>query len=332
MWKHTDYCLRQYMHASKMHNLLFLLLALLSIPLTTYAAVFDIQPADVTTRAASVVWVSDEPVLDASVRVFTDIDGVIDITDGLTLNVVSASFPPAHDNGIVKVEIVGLSPNTPVYIQTETTTASGLIQEPAMGPFIEITTAAETTKVNSSDQPIVNDLIKYQLFAPDGATAATGTLMLLKANGTSRYPVSAFVSEGGVAAPDVIVDMNNLFDSAGKSLEILPDQVIEITHYRGLLCSSDISRQALGVRYRAPAHAEAQPIVELEDPVQCFFSNLDCNDIIDIVDVQALLNIWGTTVGGCRFNPSFDINGDGQINIIDFQSILNQWNKTRPFI
>lgn len=333
MWGYTNNRLSQdmraAMHATRRYGTIVLLLMFL--PLSAYAAVFDIQPTDVTTRAASVVWVSDEPVLSANVRVFSDINGTTEITSSLTLAVVSAQFPPAHDNGIVKVDIIGLSPNTPVYIQTETTTVLGLIQEPAMGPFIEIVSATETIKANTSNQPIVNDLIRHQLFAPDNVTAAAGTLILLKANGVSTYPISAFMNEGGFQAPDAIVDMNNLFDTTGKSVEILADQVIEITHYRGILCASDMSRQALGVRRRAPTHTEIPSITELEDPVQCFFANLDCNDVIDIVDVQALLNVWGTTLGECRFNPHFDINADGQINIIDFQAILNQWSKTRPF-
>ncbi len=278
------------------------------------------------------VWVSDEPVLDANVRVFADMDGIIEITAGVSLTVVSTQFPPAHDNGIVKVEIAGLTPNTTFYVQTETTTSSGLVSEPAAAPYLEFTTAVESTKTNSSDQPIVNDLIQFPLFEPDNLTPAPGTLMLLKANGISAYPVSAFMGQGGLMSPNAMVDMNNLFDSAGLSAEVASDQVIEITHYRGLNCASDISRQALGVRKRAPEHTESPSITELEIPANCFFANLDCSDTIDIVDVQALLNIWGTGVGGCRYNPHFDINDDGDINIIDFQAILNQWNKTRPFI
>ena len=45
-------------------------------PRITEADVFDVTIANVTTRAFSVVWVSDEPVISASLRVFADADGV----------------------------------------------------------------------------------------------------------------------------------------------------------------------------------------------------------------------------------------------------------------
>ena len=328
---HVRQCLRVTVDHARIAGAAFVTLIYLSISSPAYSAIFDIQPTDVTTRAASVVWVSDEPVLGAAVRVFSDANGTTEITTGLTLTVVSERFPPAHDNGIVKVDITGLTPNTLVYIQTETTTASGLIQAPATGPFIEIHTATQTTKANSSNQPIVNDLIRQPLLAPDNVTAAAGTLMLLKANGVSAYPVSAFSGEGGFQTPDAVVDMNNLFDNTGRSAEVLADQVIEITHYRGTLCASDMANQKLGVRRRAPAHTETPAITELENPTHCFYANLDCNETIDIGDIQALLNVFNSSVGSCKYNPNFDINSDGSLDIGDFQGILNQWNKTRPF-
>lgn len=312
------------------YQLLFLLLTPMLAYSNIEAAVRDITPADVTTRAASVIWASDEPVMSATVHVFADQAGITEITSGLAITLISEQFPPAHDNGIVKVDITGLSPDVSVYIQTETTSGSGTTLSPDVGPFLEIRTAVETTKANISNQPIVNDLIRHPIFAPDGITAAPGTLMLLQAQGVSAYPVSAFVGEGGFAVPDAVVDMNNIFDAAGVSAEIPAEQVLVITEYRGLLCAGLENHKLYHLR-EAPKHLEVPAITELENPDACYFANTVCDDVIDIADAQAVLNIFNRVRGECVFNPDLDLNSDGVIDIVDFQAVLNQWNQTRPF-
>jgi len=326
-------CLRQsfFSFSRRQHRFSLFLITSLFISSQVEAAVRDITLADVTTRAASVIWVSDEPVTSATVRVFADQAGTLEITSGLAITLVSAQFPPAHDNGIVKVDITGLAPDTSVYIQTETTsTISGTTLSPLAGPFIEIHTALETTKANASNQPIVNDLIRHSIFAPDGVTAAPGTLMLLQAQGVSAYPISAFVGEGGFVVPDAVVDMNNIFDTNGVSAEIQAEQVLVITEYRGLLCSGLGNHKLFHLR-EAPQHLEVPAITELENPSVCYFANTVCDDVIDIADAQAILNIFNRARGQCVFNPDLDLNSDGVIDIVDFQAVLNQWNRTRPF-
>ena len=59
------------------------------------AAVTDVTIADVTTRAFSVVWVSDEAVDTATVRVFSDANGDTEITSTVQVTLVSSLFPPA---------------------------------------------------------------------------------------------------------------------------------------------------------------------------------------------------------------------------------------------
>jgi hypothetical protein len=58
------------------------------------AEVADVTISDVTTRAFSVVCVSDEPVLaDPTVRVFRDINGADEITTGLEKKLISEDAP-----------------------------------------------------------------------------------------------------------------------------------------------------------------------------------------------------------------------------------------------
>ena len=86
------------------------------------AAVSDIEPADVTTRAFSIVWASDEPVTGATVRVFAEADGTTELTGGLS--VVLLSPAAALTNGVVKVDVRGVAADTCFYYQTDTTTSS----------------------------------------------------------------------------------------------------------------------------------------------------------------------------------------------------------------
>jgi hypothetical protein len=295
-----------------------------------YAAVFDVTPTDVTTRAASVVWVSDEPITSATVKVFSDPDGLTEITQNVTLNVVSEQYPPAHNLGIAKVDITGLAPSTPIYIQTETNSSSGTFLAPASPPFKEIVTATETTKVNTSNQPIVNDLIRHQAFSPDGVTPAPGTLVLLEVQGRSAYPISVFVGEGGFAAPDAVLDMNNIFGTDGFSAEVTGDEVLVITQLRGLLCAGAVDQKLANLR-RAPPHVEVPAITELELPSSCFFANTVCDDVIDISDFQVVLSTYNRTLGECGFNPNYDLDHNGLIDVVDFQAVLNYYNATRPF-
>ena len=90
---------------------------------TAQAAVFDVTITDVTTRAFATVWVSDEPVTAATVRVFADANGAFELTSTLDVTLVSTSFPPALAQGIVKVEVAGLSADSTVFVQTQTTSA-----------------------------------------------------------------------------------------------------------------------------------------------------------------------------------------------------------------
>lgn len=303
------------------------ILYLVSLPVS--ADVTDVTVTDVTTRAFSTVWLSDEAIVDATVHIFSDAEGLDEITSTLNVDLVSVDFPLALTNGIAKVDVTGLPADTVVYIQTETTTATGTLLVPAPGPFIEVRTAVETTKVNSVGGPIVNDLIHHEVFEPDGTTPAMGSLILVKAPSLSVYPLSAFVADG-FDAPGAAADLNNLFDdNTGSSAEVAEGLILQVTEFRGLLCSVDDHKL---LRYRrAPVHTEDPPITELETPDLCFSLDTVCDDVINILDVQRELNIFNAALGECLFNPDLDIVADDVINILDVQSVLNRFGDEAPF-
>ena len=305
-------------------------LALVASATTTNASVSDVTVADVTTRAFAVVWVSSEAVTSATVRVFSDASGTNEITSTLALALVSAAFPPALAQGVVKVSVAGVSANTNVFVQTVTTGASGTVLFPTAAPFLQAHTATQTTKANAANQPIVNDLLLHNVFAPNGTTPATGALLMLAAPSVGAAPLTAFVGEG-FTAPAAVIDLNNLYQaSTGSSAEVAANQNLTLTEFRGLLCPGLADHKLIRFR-RAPAHEETPRITEVEAAVPCFFADTVCDNTINILDAQRVLNIFNRMRGQCAFNPDLDIVADNTINILDVQRVLNRFGQSAPF-
>lgn len=290
------------------------------------AAVRDVVIADVSTRAFSVIWVSDQPVTDTTVRVYADGNGSSDLTPELTVEVTSALIPSAHDLGIVKVDVWGLQASTTYFVETET---DGLVY-PASGPLLEVTTAAAATAANLDGTPIANDLLIHDLLAPDGGAPANGALLVLKVPSLSQYPLTAFVADG-VAAPGTVVDLSNLVsDATGTNAQVTGGTVIEISEYRGLLCTNLDDQKLVRLRH-APDHEETPAISEAEVPSTCFApggtaADFNCDGAVNPVDFNEFLIKFGLSNNGavpdCRFNPDFDLAPDGQIDPVDFNEFL----------
>lgn len=293
-----------------------------------------VQAADVTTRSFSVVWVDDEPIQSATVQIFADAAGTMDISSGLGQLTTSAAVAGAHDLGVAKVDVSGLLPDTCYYYRTETTTASGIEVAPIAGPYPEVCTAQTVSKILPAEQPISNDLIRHDVAHPDGISSSGGVLVLLAAPDVGAYPVSAFVGDSA-AQPRAVLDLNNLFASGtGDLLSVGFGEILQITEYRGLLCPEPMNQER--TRYvRAPEHEETLaigvPIVEIERGGSCFFVDTMCDDTIDILDAQRVLNAFGASPDGCRFNPDLDVVADLIINVLDVQSVLNRLGENAPF-
>jgi hypothetical protein len=294
----------------------------------------DVLFGDVTARSISVVWVSDEPVTAADVRVFSDGAGTIEITPGLGVDVVSAGIPGASARGIVKISVTGLANDTLVYVQTETTGSSGTVLFPEAPPFLPVRTTVRVTKAGAALQPIANDLVRHGLLDPDGVMPATGALLIADVPSFGDTPLSAFVAEGFVS-PFAVVDLNNLFDQGtGISVEVPEETILALTEFRGLACPGLADHRLLRYR-RAPPREEipsvGSPITEVETPVTCFFADTVCDDTVNVLDVQRVLNFFDATAGNCGFHPDLDIVPDDVINILDVQSVLNRFGESAPF-
>lgn len=308
------------------------MLALLTGVPAARGAVLDLTVSDVTTRAAALVWASDEPVLAASVRVFTSAGGGGEITGTVVVTLVSPAAALAR--GVVKVDVAGLAADTSVFMQAVTTTAGGTVLTPTAPPFVEVHTAAQTTKANAANEPIVNDLLLHDLLDPDGDTPADGTLLLVEVPGIAAHPVSAFAGNG-FPVPSAVVDLNNVYSAPpGTSAEVPAGTVLRLTEFRGRACAGLANHRQLRFR-RAPEHEEAvaigAPITELEPPAPCFFADTVCDATVNVLDVQRVLNAFNRVRPSCAFHPDLDIVADGVINVLDTQSVLNRFGQSAPF-
>lgn len=288
--------------------------------------------ADVTPAGFAVVWVSDEPVTAASVRVFSDSEGAIEITNTLTQSLSSAAAPPALDLGVVKVDVRGVAPSTCLYVQTLTTGQGGVVAQPATSPFPEVCTQAAVRKENALGGPIANDLVRHEVLVPDASVPAAGALVLLEVPGVSAAPVSAFVGVG-FGASAAVTNLQNLFaEATGRNLEVADGAVLRLLELRGGTCPfPDQSRE----RYRrAPGHEEVVTvgarISQVEEAAGCFFADTDCSGLVTDADAERVLAALPASQGDCRFDVDLDALGDDRIDILDVQRVLNRVGDAAP--
>jgi hypothetical protein len=294
------------------------------------AAVADVTVTDVTTRAFSVVWVSDEAVDTATVRVFSDADGSTEITSTVQITLVSRLFPPALTQGVVKVTVVGLTANAHVFVQTETTGASGTVRFPATPPLLDVHTTARTTKARANHAPMVHDVVLHTMSPPGGASAA-GTLLMVRAPHLGASPLTAFAGDG-FPLPIAAIDLNNLFDATTLASADIPDAaILEFTEFRGRQCPNLVNHRLVHFR-RAPAHQDTPAMTKLAIAPRCFFADTVCDDRVNILDVQRVLNVFNAGQQDCAFHPDLDTVGDAVINILDVQRVLNRFGEQAPFL
>lgn len=281
--------------------------------------------AEVTPKSFSVVWTSEDPVEDATVLVFLDADAQVEA--GGEVDVVLASDATALANGVVRATVTGVVAGQTLYIQTITATQNEILSFPELAPLPEVGIPVSATKTASDGHLIVNDLVAHDLLAPDGANIE-GALLLVESPGNSRYPVSAFAGEG-FALPRAVADLNNLFTPEGTSIDLPANAVLQMTELRGRTCPFEEQQM---VRFRRlSADEQSPPLINVQQPVLCFFADTLCDDVINILDVQRVLNRLGHASGECAFNPDLDVNGDAVINILDAQAVLNRFGQEGPF-
>lgn len=310
-----------------------LLLACLLAPLQSLAAVSDVQTTDVTPRSFTVVWASDEAITDASLRIFQDVDGTIDVTASLNQVADSATVAGSHANGLARVVVAGLDPDSAFFIQTVTDGASGVVEFPAPGALIPVITNSRVTRSDMTGGLITNDVIQEGVNTPaDEATPLAGGTVVARVIQPNGQPITGSLSAqvGADNTAAAFLNFNNFFsiDNA-VTLELSAGDIVEVREYRGLACAPGEQQR---IRYgRVPVHEESPEITELETLAACFSADRACDNSVNALDVQFVLNAFNEALGSCRFNPYLDIVVDGEINALDVQAVLNRFGDSAPF-
>lgn len=63
----------------------------------------------------------------------------------------------------------------------------------------------------------------------------------------------------------------------------------------------------------------------------CYYADQDCDDDVDIVDVQRVAGAWNTLPGDPKYAVEKDVDRDGDIDIVDIQRVAGKWNTVAPF-
>ncbi|MBU0992357.1 MAG: hypothetical protein KJ737_07665 [Proteobacteria bacterium] len=201
---------------------------------------------DVTTVSFSVIWASSEAST-ANLEVYHDEAGTSPVAGTvITAHPVdsgdAAIRTAAEDNGVMKVRVTGLEPNTTYYFRTVTTSksASVITYFPDVSPFISVTTESQTVRsmVSGSDEiPFSNDVIIKDCFLEDGSTPAEGTLLVATVDG-GDYPMTTFVGDG-IDPPSALIDLNNMFSRTDNiNIDLTQGKNLTLVNFRGMLGNS----------------------------------------------------------------------------------------------
>jgi hypothetical protein len=232
----------------------FSLFFLLVLPVAAYGGVPEVSHVmvtDVTTTSFSVIWAANEPST-AGLEVYTDENGSSLITDAvITPHPIESGDDTiktaAEDNGVMKVRVTGLAPDTTYYFMTITTSKStpDTTYNPSADPFTPVTTESETVRTYESGGdilPFSNDLIIEACYLDDGTTPAEGTLLLATVAG-GNHPITAFVGDG-VASPNAVIDLNNVFSSdTSENLDLSQGLNLTLLNFRGLAGNSIVTHE-----------------------------------------------------------------------------------------
>lgn len=211
--------------------------------------VSHVMVTDVTTRSFSVIWAASEPST-ADLAVYEEQDGTVVAAGAIVMphpiecgdDTIKTA---AEDNGVMKVRVTGLEPDTAYYFMTITASKSSpdTTYDPTAAPFTPVVTESLTVRTYESDEdilPFSNDLIIERCYLDDGVTDAEGTLLLATLEGGS-YPITAFIGDG-VDPPYAVIDLNNVFSrEAHENLDLSQGENLTLINFRGLSGNSIVT-------------------------------------------------------------------------------------------
>jgi hypothetical protein len=288
--------------------------------------VSHVMVTDVTPLSYSVIWESSEAST-SNLNVFLDEDGAIPATDITTIsqpvqNGDMGIATAAEDNGVMKVRVSGLEPDTTYYFQTVTTSKSSadVTYYPESASMMRVTTAKEIvrTEVNADlEVPFTNDLIVQECMLPDGVTPALGALVVANVEG-GYSPVSNFVGDG-VVSPQCYVDLNNLFDaSASENKPLYGGEWLVLSRVMG---TSGYEMDP----YEIPINEQLAEIKPPQVTQRCL---CDVDNDGDVDGSDFAVYIADTGRDDCDGDCPADFNGDRIVDSWDLQMVGPDFGKT----
>jgi hypothetical protein len=291
----------------------------------------SVRITDVTPSSFSVVWLTNVPA-QPTVQVFSDASGNDDISTEVGIqpmpDMIDSVAAAAKMKGVMKVRVSGLTANTVYAVRTVSVDPS---QTESIGysALQTVTTAervdAHRTTADGTLEPRNNDLLTFSIYIRPGHLPQSGELILLESD-TGSYPVSAFVGQD-IAAPEGLIDLNNLFDFDGISLDVIADENATLRIYRGGTLSTLL-------HYRT--FAENSSLVNVTQPVRGFFEDVNLDGRIDAADFALFKEQYRQVADGSLFNPDFNfitveqgvITNEDVIDARDFASFATQYGRT----
>jgi len=220
-----------------------------------------LRVTDVTPRSFSLVWVANQAAT-CFANVYTDPEGNSLIKD-LTITDQSANHPPAGENGVMKVSISGLAPDTTYYFRIVTVSSQGVLVEPASGELPSVRTEVISKLVN-------NDLLAHRILQSDGTTPAVGALLLAEVQGGS-YPITGWVDDE-IPAPWAYVDLNNIYSQEDRmNLELVGGEDITLVSIGGFMgyrrLNGAIPAETGGIQTLEPEPNDDQCTLDTAGPI-----------------------------------------------------------------
>jgi hypothetical protein len=308
---------------------LCLFLASGGFPAVSSAEVARVIVADPAAASFAVVVIADTPVLDATIRVFSDAEGTTEITSQVESRLTSADQPGMHARGIARFDLEDLSALTNYYVRLEVSQATGTITWPTDNSLLAVRTAATSRPVSASGQLDLNETLRHRVYRPTALAGGDDVLVTVSVPGADSATLAEFSTQQATT-PAAYFELSNLTAANGNRLTVAPGAVLAVQEYHGLACGT--SEQSGITRFRrGPVQTAAGQPLALRDAPACFAADTYCDGTVDVLDVQFLLNAWSRNAGDCGFNPDLDLVGDGTVDVLDLQSLLNQFGHSEPF-
>jgi hypothetical protein len=184
---------------------------------------------------------------------------------------------------------------------------------------------------------VSNDLLAFEVYfwtdneVPVEPSPSLGDLLILETPGSS-YPISAFAGDG-VAAPEGVLDLNNLFKTDGSSLDIAGTEKKKavLSIYRG----DFIATLLMLTHYRWLPQDTVNDDVVVSGAVKGHFADINLDGSVDKQDFDAFRAQYKTFGSDGIYNPDYDYLsadtepvGVGRVDVLDFSKFATKYGET----